>query len=102
MSPGRQAGTSFYQKLKCNYFLAALLLAAGFAAGLAAVFAAGLPLSAVELLAADFVPGLAVVDVDVLVVCFDVVDACALAPIAMAAATNKSARFLMVFICFVF
>jgi hypothetical protein len=96
INPGQRAGIFFYQKLRLNYFLVASALAAG--------LVAGLPLVAVALLfAVGFVAGLAVVDFVVVVVCFDVVvDACADAPIAMVAATNKSAMFLIVFICFVF
>jgi hypothetical protein len=95
------AGVFLYQKLKWYYFLVASALAAGLAAGLVA----GLALVSAGLTfpAAGFVSVLAVFEIEVvLLVCFGVVDVCAVAPNAMVAATNKSARLLMVFICFVF
>ena len=75
------------------------------------VLDAGLPVAGLALLSVlpSALPALAAglvsvfdVDVVVLLVCFDVVAVCADAPNAKVAATNKSDRFLIVFICFVF
>jgi hypothetical protein len=85
-----------YQKLK--YYLAGVVVFAEL------VLAVDLLVVVLLLFAAGFEAGLlsvlaVVVFVEVLD-CFDVVDAaCADAPKAMVAATNRSARFLIVFIC---
>jgi hypothetical protein len=67
------------------------------------LLAAGLPAAGLAFASVPFAAGLVVDVVVLLVVCFDeVVAVCADAANAMVAATNKSDRFLIVFICLVF
>jgi hypothetical protein len=96
-NPGYWPGF-LYQKLK--YYLAAGVVL--LAAGLPFTAVVDLAVVVVLVLAAGFVVVLAVAVFVVVLDCFDVVAVCAEAAKVMVAATNKSARFLIVFICLSF